>query len=152
MAIINLAGSKRLVVVANNAHIVRPFCLAGNCVHTWCGCLAVRGGVVIKAPSHVREDHMKLVSVSTLVARRVVISILAAFVLAVAFPQAGFAQSDPKIGTWKLNLARSTFTPGPAPRSATLNFQGAGANLTNTSESINAQGAANRTVYKSGHK
>jgi hypothetical protein len=31
-------------------------------------------------------------------------------------PQTGFAQSDPLIGTWKLNLARSTFSPGPPPR------------------------------------
>ena len=25
--------------------------------------------------------------------------------------------ADPAIGTWKLNLAKSTFSPGPAPRS-----------------------------------
>lgn len=27
----------------------------------------------------------------------------------------GFAQSDPGIGTWKLNLAKSTYSPGPPP-------------------------------------
>ena len=90
---------------------------------------------------------MKLVSVSTLVARRVVISILAAFVLAIAFPHSGFAQSNAMVGTWKPNLAKSTSTAGPAPRSATLNFQVAGANMTDTTEGVDALGVATRGVF-----
>jgi hypothetical protein len=63
-------------------------------------------------------------SVSTIVARRVFISILAASALAVALPQVAFAaQTDPLIGTWKLNLAKSTYTAGPTPRSGTTTFQ-----------------------------
>lgn len=90
---------------------------------------------------------MKLVSVSTLVARRVFISILAASALAVALPQSGFAaQADPLIGTWKLNPARSTYTAGPTPRSGTTTLQGAGANLTGTAEGIDAQGRPTRLV------
>ncbi len=38
---------------------------------------------------------MKLVGCSTIVARRVVISILAAFVVAAVAPQSAFAQSNP---------------------------------------------------------
>lgn len=30
--------------------------------------------------------------------------------------------ADPVIGTWKLNLAKSTFTPGPAPKSQTRTY------------------------------
>ena len=30
--------------------------------------------------------------------------------------------ADPVIGTWKLNLAKSTFSPGPAPKSQTRSY------------------------------
>jgi hypothetical protein len=30
--------------------------------------------------------------------------------------------ADPVIGTWKLNLAKSTFSPGPAPKSQTRTY------------------------------
>src|ERR1700704_2548306 len=43
-----------------------------------------------------------------------------------ALPQAGFAQTN--MGNWKLNLAKSTYNPGPAPRSSTFNFQVEGQN------------------------
>ena len=32
--------------------------------------------------------------------------------------------ADPFIGTWKLNVAKSKYNPGPAPRSATLKIEG----------------------------
>jgi hypothetical protein len=60
--------------------------------------------------------------------------------VATALPQIGFAQSDPLIGTWKLNLARSTFSPGPPPRSGTATFQAEGRGLRVTLEAIDAQG------------
>jgi hypothetical protein len=41
---------------------------------------------------------------------------------AIALPQVGLAQSN--LGTWKLNVAKSTYSPGPAPKSQTLNFEG----------------------------
>jgi hypothetical protein len=36
------------------------------------------------------------------------------------------AQSDNQIGTWKLNLAKSKFSPGPAPKSLTLTVEAQG--------------------------
>jgi hypothetical protein len=36
------------------------------------------------------------------------------------------AQDEPRVGTWELNLAKSTFSPGPAPRQQTLTFRAAG--------------------------
>jgi hypothetical protein len=39
-----------------------------------------------------------------------------------ALPQVGFAQSGSLIGTWRLNLDKSKFSPGPPPRSATLTY------------------------------
>jgi len=40
---------------------------------------------------------------------------------------AAFAQSDPQVGVWKLNLAKSKYTPGPAPKSGTTTIEAAGA-------------------------
>jgi hypothetical protein len=47
---------------------------------------------------------------------------------------------------WQLNLAKSTYAPGQAPRSSTFNFQGAGANLTNTVDTVSAAGSSTRAV------
>jgi hypothetical protein len=46
-------------------------------------------------------------------------AVLAGTVLA----QAG----DPQVGTWKLNIAKSKYSPGPAPKSATTKIEAAGA-------------------------
>ena len=69
-----------------------------------------------------------------------------AVVFATALPQPGLAQSNPWLGMWKLNLAKSTYAPGQTPRSTTFNFQGAGANLTNTVDTVDAAGNSIRTV------
>ena len=69
-----------------------------------------------------------------------------AVVFATALPQPGLAQSNPWLGMWKLNLAKSTYPPGQAPRSATFNFQGAEANLTNTVDTVSAAGSSTRAV------
>jgi len=31
--------------------------------------------------------------------------------------------SDPRIGTWKLNVAKSKYNPGPAPQALTVNVE-----------------------------
>lgn len=36
------------------------------------------------------------------------------------------AQGDPLIGTWTLNLAKSQYAPGPAPRSEVVTYESAG--------------------------
>jgi hypothetical protein len=60
-----------------------------------------------------------------------------------ALPQIGFAQSDPLIGTWKLNLPKSTYSPGPPPTT----FQAEGKGLRETLEAINAQGNPANGVF-----
>jgi hypothetical protein len=67
--------------------------------------------------------------------------------VATALPQAGLAQSNPLIGTWKLNLEKSKFTPGTAPRSQTATFQQDGQNIKNTNQTIDAQGNATTAVF-----
>ena len=63
-----------------------------------------------------------------------------------AFPQVGFAQSSPLIGTWKLNLDKSKLV-GPPPRSATLTYTQDGQNFRNTAQAIDAQGNATTVVF-----
>ena len=58
----------------------------------------------------------------------------------IALPQVSFAQSNPLLGTWKLNLDKSKYSPGTAPRSLTLTYQQDGQNFKNTSQGIDARG------------
>jgi hypothetical protein len=51
--------------------------------------------------------------------------------------------ADPIIGTWKLNLSRSKYIPGPAPRSQTRTYRQTAAGIFVTIETVDAQG---RTV------
>src|SRR5262249_39710413 len=69
-----------------------------------------------------------------------------ALAFATALPQSGLAQSNPWLGMWKLNLAKSTYPTGQAPRSSTYNYQLTGGNLTNTVETVDAGGNLVKTV------
>ena len=61
--------------------------------------------------------------------------------------QLTFAQSNPLIGTsWKLNLDKSKYIAGPAPRSMTLNITQDGQNVKDTVQMIDAQGHASTGV------
>jgi hypothetical protein len=59
--------------------------------------------------------------------------------LAIAIPQTAFAQSDPLLGTWQLNLAKSKYS-APAPKSSTVYFQAEGQNRKGTAVGIDAAG------------
>jgi hypothetical protein len=66
---------------------------------------------------------------------------------AVALAQPGLAQSSsPLIGTWKVNLAKSTYSPGPPPRSNTITFEAIEGGLRGTQETVNAQGVVSKQV------
>jgi len=52
---------------------------------------------------------------------------IVAFSGVLALSAAAFAQApDPIVGTWTLDVAKSTYKPGPAPKSATLVVEAAG--------------------------
>jgi hypothetical protein len=57
------------------------------------------------------------------------------------------AQSNPMVGTWKLNLAKSKFTPGPAPKSQTATIKAAGDGIKNVTKGIAADGSATAYGY-----
>jgi hypothetical protein len=69
-----------------------------------------------------------------------------AALFATAAPKIGLAQSNPLIGTWKLNLAKSKLA-GPPPRSQIATFVADGQNVRNTTETIDAQGQASKVVF-----
>lgn len=59
-----------------------------------------------------------------------------------SLPYSSAAQAaDPWVGTWRLNVARSTYSPGPAPKSSTLRIEAvAGGAQKHTFDGVNAQG------------
>ena len=50
------------------------------------------------------------------------------------------AQGELRVGTWKLNLAKSTFSPGPPPKRQTLTFRAAGPQWTALLQGVDASG------------
>jgi len=48
--------------------------------------------------------------------------------------------SDPNLGTWKLNLAKSKFSPGPGPQSVTTTVREGGGWVIAKAEGVNADG------------
>jgi hypothetical protein len=48
---------------------------------------------------------------------------------------------DSNVGTWQLNLAKSTYSPGPAPKSATLTIEAHDGGIKYTSHGENAEGS-----------
>ena len=70
-----------------------------------------------------------------------------AALLTTAVPKIGLAQSNPLIGTWELNLAKSKYSGASPPRSTTLPFTAEGQNLALTADTIDAQGQMVKTVF-----
>ena len=56
--------------------------------------------------------------------------------------------SDPRVGTWKLNVAKSQYSPGPAPQSLTVKVDPSGQGREKvTSEFVNADGTRTTVQY-----
>jgi hypothetical protein len=49
--------------------------------------------------------------------------------------------ADSNVGTWKLNLDKSKYSPGPAPKSATLTIEAHDGGIKYTADGENAQGS-----------
>jgi uncharacterized ParB-like nuclease family protein len=54
--------------------------------------------------------------------------------------------ADPVVGTWKLNVAKSTFSPGPAPKSQTRSYAESAQGMTLTVKTITADGKESTTT------
>lgn len=71
---------------------------------------------------------------------------LAAFTA--TFATTAAAQSkNPGMGTWKLNVAKSKYSPGPAPKGLTVKFEPSGSGVRLTTEGVAADGSRTATEY-----
>jgi hypothetical protein len=52
------------------------------------------------------------------------------------------AQSNPMVGSWKLNVAKSKYTSGPAPKSQAATIEAAGDGIKNVTKGIAGDGSA----------
>ncbi|HMI50532.1 MAG TPA: hypothetical protein VK525_03405 [Candidatus Saccharimonadales bacterium] len=52
------------------------------------------------------------------------------------------AQNNPLVGTWKLNVTKSTYDPGPAPKSLTRTVEAQGDGVKYTFDGVAADGSA----------
>jgi hypothetical protein len=69
-------------------------------------------------------------------------------VLAAALGSAGVAQTpDPNLGTWTLNVAKSKYSPGPAPKSGTVTFSAAGQGMKAVIDTIGSDGSKTHWEY-----
>ena len=72
---------------------------------------------------------------------------LAAGVAALAFGSTALA-ADNWLGTWKLNVAKSKFVPGPPPQSMTIKFEpAADGAITLTADGVDGEGKATHLEY-----
>jgi hypothetical protein len=56
-------------------------------------------------------------------------------------------ESDPVLGTWLLNVPKSTFVVGRPPKSQTVTFDSAATGIRVTSETVNADGSVSHSTY-----
>ena len=82
-----------------------------------------------------------------LIDRRVLASFVCLALAPVFFVGSLFAQSDPAAGTWKLNAAKSRYSPGPAPKSNVITIVTAGDTLKISSRGIDGDGKPTSTNY-----
>jgi hypothetical protein len=55
--------------------------------------------------------------------------------------------ADPLVGTWKLNLAKSKYSPGPPPKNLTVTYEATENGIKATTEGVNAEGKHVATTY-----
>jgi hypothetical protein len=85
---------------------------------------------------------------ATLTSRFARIAVTAVFAAAMGLTAAAQAP-DPLIGTWKLDLAKSTFKPGPAPKSLTVVIEAAGKGIKVAVDGVGGDGTPVKFGYTS---
>ncbi len=55
--------------------------------------------------------------------------------------------ADSLVGAWKLNIAKSKYTPGPGPKSSTVTYETAGNGVKVTTKGVNAEGKPTGVQY-----
>jgi hypothetical protein len=67
--------------------------------------------------------------------------------LVAAVASIGSAQNDPRVGSWKLNLAKSKYDPGPASKSDMRTYEADGDGVKATVKIVSATGDATTRTY-----
>jgi hypothetical protein len=80
--------------------------------------------------------------------KNLVLSCLAAGAAVLAASSTVVAK-DNWLGTWKMNPAKSKFSPGPAPQGQTTTFEATADGIKLTSDGVSADGTARHTEYVS---
>src|ERR1700681_2443700 len=93
-------------------------------------------GITPSRPSQIRRPENHHLNEAFILSQALT-GVLVVFALS---PQPAFSQSDPMLGTWRLNLEKSKFSPGPAPKGLTHTLQGDGENRRFTASSLDAEG------------
>jgi hypothetical protein len=68
------------------------------------------------------------------------VSIVLALCLVGALASVVSAQTDPRVGTWKLNLAKSKYVPGPTPKSLSITYEATATGLTSLATGTDQEG------------
>jgi hypothetical protein len=68
--------------------------------------------------------------------------------LAMLLAAVAVAASNPMIGTWKMNVAKSKFSPGPPPKSVTVTSSEDGDWVVNKAEGVDSDGKPINTVNR----
>ena len=69
------------------------------------------------------------------------VSVIVGFAALVVASAATAQTTEPIIGTWKLDVAKSSYKPGPAPKSSTLIVEAAGKGMKIAVDAVNADGS-----------
>jgi hypothetical protein len=77
--------------------------------------------------------------------RKSVTSLASALALLVVLPVAAVAQASQLEGTWRLNVAKSKYSPGPGPKSQTLRWERVPGGYRFTTDAVNAEGQPTKT-------
>jgi hypothetical protein len=80
-------------------------------------------------------------------ARKSRFMLTAATVLSLILGQSVANPADPLDGTWELNVEKSRFDPGPAPRSQMRTYESDGQTVHMTSKGVNAEGQETTVEY-----
>lgn len=76
-----------------------------------------------------------------------IVPVVAVFAFVASISGALAQPANPGMGSWKLNVEKSKFSPGPAPKSLNIKFEPAGAGVKVTTDGVNADGSKGASEY-----
>lgn len=81
----------------------------------------------------------------------VVLNTFAVALVLSAFGTSAMAQGNSSVGTWKQDVAKSKYSPGPAPKSTDLKIEDDGKTVKTTIDSVSADGTKQHITYSAAY-